>query len=155
MWAKLVECEDLATASALLLRKALKTFSCKAVLKTFFLKTVLKTFFSVQNTSKNFPFQTSSKSFLKTVPKAFSFKTFPKTLFFSKQFLKLSLSKQFQNLSFFPECHVPNGKFRDPADIYGYFECEKGTVVKKSCPNGQQWYPAELKCKTSLGKGCG
>lgn len=51
VWAKLVEYEDLATASALLPRKALRIFSCKAVLslKTILFKTILP-----QNSFKNF-----------------------------------------------------------------------------------------------------
>ena len=63
-----------------------------------------------------------------------------------------SFFKHYVNSLHFPECLVPNGKFADPADGSGYFECIKGTAVKKSCPTGQQWNQQKKRCELNLCK---
>ena len=44
------------------------------------------------------------------------------------------------------ECLEPNGRFADPDDVYSYFECIQGTVVKRDCPKGQKWKRTEKMC---------
>ena len=50
------------------------------------------------------------------------------------------------------ECHDPSGKFADPTDVFGYFECIQGTTVKRKCPTEQKWNQLEKICKLILSK---